>query len=538
MGETTHLTCPVCPSTDAFTVYPDGHGHCFSCGAHLNQEEFDTIDTPDVQEREPVNLDQLNKGVRRNLPERRLTLDALDKYNILITRDGSNHYYPYYNQQGEHASLKVRGVEKKEFWCHGDHKDLQLFGQQAFPSGGKRITVVEGELDAVSVYEMHSRQQPVVSVRSSSEAVKNCSINYKYLDSFDEIFLCFDNDSPGKKAGQGVAQLFDSSKIRMVDMVLNDPSDYLVSGKVEEFRKLWWEASTYTPEGIVSSVEEFWGIAKTDIEQSSVSYPWAKLNKATYGLRLGESVLITAQEGVGKTQVIRELAWQIINEQEEGGLGLIFLEENATRSVKGLMSVAANKPLHLPDCEYTKEEFKDAFDRTFGTGRVHLFANFDHNSFSSIESRIRYMAKVLGCRYFILDHISILVSDQDGIGDERRTLDHISTKLRFLCQELNISLVIVSHLNDNGQTRGSRNISKVADIWIDLTRDHQSEDERVRNTTHLQIKKNRFSGLTGNGGQLYYDNDTCRLVDITFEEPPPEAIFEPVEFEEGGDQDG
>ena len=24
-----HISCPVCPSSDAFTIYEDGHGHCF-----------------------------------------------------------------------------------------------------------------------------------------------------------------------------------------------------------------------------------------------------------------------------------------------------------------------------------------------------------------------------------------------------------------------------------------------------------------------------------------------------------------------------
>lgn len=530
----THLPCPSCPSTDAFTVYhEDGHGYCFSCEVHLNEGDFD-IDIPDTNEpREIEDLKQLNRGVRRSLPDRGLSLPTLDKYQIKVTRDNSHQYYKYFNQMGDHTFLKIREVGPKRFYTHGDPAGLQLFGQQTFPGNGKRISICEGELDACSVYEMHGGLSPAVGVRSSSGAVKHCSDNYEYLNSFEEIFIVFDNDDPGQKAAIKVAQLFDSSKVHIVNMVLNDPNEYLKAGKVEEFRKLWWSSPTYTPDGIVSSVKEFWTIAQTSIERSTVSYPWAKLNKATYGIRLGESVLVTAQEGVGKTQIMREIGYKILTDQTEHGLGLIYLEENKERTVKGLMSLAANKPLHLPDSEYTPEEFKKAFDETFGTGRVHMFSNFDHNSFSGIESRIRFMSKVLGCRYFILDHISILVSDQDGIGDERRTLDQISTKLRFLCQELNIALVLVSHLNDNGQTRGSRNISKVCDIWINLDRDHLNEDERVRNTTNLTIKKNRFSGITGGAGSVYFDNSQCRLIDVTFEDTSSPVTFEPVTFEEG-----
>jgi twinkle protein len=500
----------------------------------VEADEFTvTLPTPSEPQEPDEDLIALNKGVRRNLPDRGLSLATLDKYSIKVTPDNSHQYYPYYNQMGDHTFLKVREVAGKRFFTHGSPSNLLLFGQQVFPIGGKRITICEGELDACSVYEMHQHQQPVVSVRSSASATKDCSINYAYLDSFEEIFIAFDNDAPGRKAAQGVAQLFDSSKIRMVEMVLNDPSEYLVAGKVEEFRKLWWDASTYTPDGIVSSVADFWDIAKTDIVRSTVNYPWTKLNKLTYGIRRGEAVLVTAPEGVGKTQIMREIGYKILTDQKEDSLGLIFLEENKERTVKGLMSLAANKPLHLPDSEYTDQEFKEAFDNTFGTGRVHMFSNFDHNSFNGIASRIRFMARALDCKYFILDHISILVSDQDGIGDERRTLDSISTKLRFLCQELDIALVLVSHLNDAGQTRGSRNISKVADIWINLERDLLSEDERMRNTTHLTIKKNRFSGFTGGAGSVYFDASVCRLVDVTFEEAtPPAVVFEPVTFEE------
>lgn len=39
-----HGPCPKCPSSDAFYVWNDGHGHCFSCGFHKSSEpSLDTI---------------------------------------------------------------------------------------------------------------------------------------------------------------------------------------------------------------------------------------------------------------------------------------------------------------------------------------------------------------------------------------------------------------------------------------------------------------------------------------------------------------
>jgi twinkle protein len=97
-----------------------------------------------------------------------------------------------------------------------------------------------------------------------------------------------------------------------------------------------------------------------------------------------------------------------------------------------------------------------------------------------------------------------------GLGgeDERRALDYFSTRLEMMVKELDFALIMVSHVNDDGRTRGSRYISKVADIRIDITRDIQNPDPVLRNTTHLVVSKNRFSGRTGPACQLLFDPNT------------------------------
>ena len=97
--------------------------------------------------------------------------------------------------------------------------------------------------------------------------------------------------------------------------------------------------------------------------------------------------------------------------------------------------------------------------------------------------------------------------------DERRTLDFLSTSLATMVHDLNFSLVLVSHVNDEGKTRGSRNISKVADLWLALDRDHTNSNEAIRNTTNLTIKKNRFTGQTGPAGKLVFDPLTFRITE-------------------------
>jgi twinkle protein len=190
------------------------------------------------------------------------------------------------------------------------------------------------------------------------------------------------------------------------------------------------------------------------------------------------------------------------------------------------MSLAVNRPIHLPDVEVTPEELKDAFDRTLGTDRLYLFDHFGSTNIDNIVNRVRYMAKGLNCGYVLLDHISIIISGGDA-GDERKALDAIMTRLRMLVQETGISLICVSHLkrpesrgHEDGaatslsQLRGSGAIAQLSDIVIGLERNGQAEDLMERNTTHVRVLKNRFSGATGPAGHILYSSSTGRMLEI------------------------
>jgi twinkle protein len=258
-------------------------------------------------------------------------------------------------------------------------------------------------------------------------------------------------------------------------------------------------------------------------------YPYNGINDLTYGIRKGELVTVTAGSGLGKSQFLREIVWQILCTSKEN-IGLMFLEESVKKTAQSLMSLAVNKPLHLPDSDATEEERKYAFNETLGTDRLYLFDHFGSTSIDNIINRVRFMAKGLDCQYVFLDHVSIVISAQES-GDERKALDEIMTKLRMLVQETGICLFVVSHLkrpSDKGheegaatslaQLRGSGSIAQLSDIVIGLERNGQHTDVTERNTTHVRVLKNRFSGLTGKACRLLYSRNTGRMMEMPSEE--------------------
>ena len=81
--------------------------------------------------------------------------------------------------------LQVRQVEGKRIWSQGDSECLTVW-PKFIKSGGKYITIVEGEIDAMSVYEMLGSKWAVVSIKNGVQsAVQNCKQHLEYLNSFE-----------------------------------------------------------------------------------------------------------------------------------------------------------------------------------------------------------------------------------------------------------------------------------------------------------------------------------------------------------------
>jgi twinkle protein len=234
------------------------------------------------------------------------------------------------------------------------------------------------------------------------------------------------------------------------------------------------------------------------------------LNYMTYGIRTGESVLITAQEGIGKTEVMHAIEHQLLKETDVP-IGAIFLEEPKRRHLQALAGIHLGLPVHLPDSGVDHEQTLKAVQEVVRVDeRLHIYSHFGSDDPEVILDTIRFLVSARGCRYILLDHLTMVVSGARG-SDERTSLDYLSTRLEMMVKELDFALIVVSHVNDDGLTRGSRNISKIADIRIDLSRDVESPDPVVRRTTHLMISKNRFCGRTGPAGELLFDPVTYTL---------------------------
>ena len=528
----TGLPCPKCDSSDALAIGDNGWGKCFSCDSNIppnttNNESIVTRKTTKAS-----TMDLLNKKAPLDLKlqftdiaDRKISAKTAKVYGVGYNK--GDLYFPL----NEGKAYKVREDGQKKFKIVGDFKEAtNLFGQERFSKGGKFVVVTEGELDALAMHQVMSHKTPVVSIRNgTSAALKDCKANYEYLDSFDDVIFFFDNDEAGKEAQEKCADLF-SHKAKVIKGIngFKDACDYLIGNRTLDLVNLFWRAEKWTPVGIINGASLYDEVMKP-LQKADCDYPFEGLNKLTYGIRKAELITVCAGSGLGKSQFLREMIHGILGTTNEN-IGLMFLEEIPAKTVLSLMSLAANKPLHLPDCVATQEEKDDAFKQTLASNRIFMTGHFGSTEIDNIINKIRQFSKAMGCSYIFLDHLSIVVSAQSN-GDERKAIDEIMTKMRMLVQETGISLVLVSHLkrpekkgHEEGATsslsqlRGSASIAQLSDMVIGLERNAQADDPVVRNTTVVRVLKNRFSGITGKACSLLYSLTTGRMTEYEEED--------------------
>ena len=520
-------SCPECNSSDGNVRHSEGYSFCFVCKTRFGENMQTETVVPMKRESSIKTV-----GTLGAITERGISKETAQKYNTDVKVSGNmntHHIYKYFDESGNNIGNKVRNVSTKDMWVEGGMTDALLFGQNIFAPNGKYITITEGEVDAMSAFELLGSKWACVSIKTGAgSALRDCKKSFEYLDSFQNIVISFDMDKQGRDASEQVAQLFSPNKCKIMHMEHKDANEFLQLNKREEFTRAWWNAQPYTPAGIVN-LKDLGDALYTEEYCETCLYPWHKLNHKTYGMRTGELVTFTSGAGMGKSSVMRELMYHLLKNTEDN-VGIIALEEGIKNTTFNIMSVEANARLYIKEVreKFEQEQLNTWQENTVGTGRFFAFDHFGSMDNDEILSRIRYMAQALDCKWIFLDHLSILVSGQEDT-DERKSIDILMTKLRSLVEQTNIGLLLVSHLRrpsgDRGHEdgrevslshlRGSASIAHLSDSVIALERDQQAEDDVLANTTTVRVLKNRYTGDTGVATHLFYDKDTGRMKEIS-----------------------
>lgn len=525
--QTTRNECPACGARRGFAEDDSGSGHCFSCGHHPSGGASHTPDH--ANDFMSTASSTLIPGVEiRPIGNRNLDRKICQKYNYGFGQWKGREVQvaSWENDAGTVVAQKLRFVDdegRKSFVTLGDSSKIGLWGKTRVRPDGRMVIITEGELDALSVAQVFGGKYPVVSLpHGAGTARKHLKRELRWLQNFEEVVLCFDEDEAGRKAVEDVKDLFEPGTLRITRLPMKDASDMLKARRGDDLYRAIWDSQRYTPTSLLSGEDLLTRATERYVTEIG-PYPWEELNAKTGGIRGRELIMLTAGSGVGKSTFCSEISAHCLSLGES--VALIALEADPYRSTRGVYTVHANKPLTTEHGPETKP-LVEAAHKEWGD-RLFVFDGFGSSNFEEICGIIRYAAKGLGVRCVVLDHVSIIVSSLDT-DDERRAIDEMMTKLRKLVEETGIALFLVSHLKrpqgkgheDGGQVslsqlRGSASLAQLSDLVIGIERDQQSEDEAARNISTLRCLKNRYSGKTGPAGKLKYVEETGRMIPCT-----------------------
>jgi replicative DNA helicase len=163
---------------------------------------------------------------------------------------------------------------------------------------------------------------------------------------------------------------------------------------------------------------------------------------------------------------------------------------------------------------YTLEEVEAAANKIADTDnhRTIIFEMLSHDDPLRLLDYTRMAVTSFGADYIFVDHVQRLAYlSNTGVDGATSTLTTLGARMAQLAKELNIGVVFISQVNDDGRTKYAGSLEEEAIICIKIERDVESEDEILQNTTNFIVDKNRPFAKLGRAGSVYYDPETTIL---------------------------
>lgn len=506
-----HILCESCGGSSN-ALYDDGSTYCFKLGCGKVTTSEQEVKPNKRGKRMSDNKGLFYEGDFEPLTKRGIDQASAKFYGVRVTDKGS-YVYPMYNKSGEIVSSKIRVGGEKDFRITGDFQNALLFGQQLFGTGGKILTITEGQDDAIAAYKMGGGF-PAVSVHSASTAVKDIKNNLDFVESYEKVKIAFDNDEPGRKAAKEVAELLSPGKAEIVTFTkYKDANDYLLNKDIKGYTTDFWNSKTFSNIGVVK-LSEGWEQFKTRLNTKVIEIPdyWGEAKRMLRGgFACGEITTITADTSVGKTTQLVNLFKGILELDPTRNITALMLETTVGELVSFTLMMELGIDLDI-GVDTTEQEIEEAF-KLFSsiewTRRLHII---DHigtfTSTDAIIQKLRNTVMSTSSDLVLIDPLQQAIPDS-----EHQTVRSFLDSLLKVAQQLNIAVVQTSHIKNRARKSaydiieddafGSSAIKQVTWTHILLARDKMAAGD-LKNMTKVMIPKCRRTGQTGDAGWMKF----------------------------------
>ena len=514
-------------------------------------------------------MDAKDRGIRKEICEKFGVRAAVS------TKDGTTveaYYFPSFDKKGKIVGFMKQDItkskEERGHWTAIGSVTIgnKLFGQNIAEGLNRKrnsLVITEGQWDAISVYQAlvdnvkgtkYEGLEPfVVSIPlGTANAVEAVLHNEEFCKSYTSLCLFLDEDyctpkelkqgiMKGHEAREAIANAFVGSGISLMtvspDDGFKDASDYMQAGKSNDLAKLvQFGKRAYSAEKIVKAGEiSLESILEPRPEGIYVN-AFPKLMDKIHGFRPRELVLLTSPSNTGKSTVLSLFANAFVDADEK--IGMIYLEETNKETMQRLVAHKLkvnylkfkDKPLELA----SMEDIQVAYDDIVNNDKLVMLSHFGSLPVSELMNKIKHMHLVEGCKYILLDHLSMVISGLET-DNERKQLDIVMTELAAFCAANEVCVIAVSHINRSNSAqfqapkvkegkepepywvqvtkesmRGSSSLEQLSFIILGL--EPQIMPDRSRGNVRLTVLKNRPWGYLGVADEFKIDEETWEVI--------------------------
>lgn len=256
---------------------------------------------------------KLNDAVSSYLiHERKLTVETLEVFRVCS--EGEWIIFPYWRNDEliQLKRLHLQRVDGKKNIRVERNCEPSLFGWDTLPPNTREVTITEGEIDAMTLYQYGF---PALSVPFGGGAGKKhqwLEHEYDRLQVFDRIYLCFDQDDVGRRAVNDLLDRLGRHRCMIVELPHKDANECLQKGVSKEaIQQCFRRSISCDPIELKSAasfcqdvINEF---DSTEREVRGWGTPWSKMQGKLL-FRPAELSVWTGTNGHGKSQVIGQVA--------------------------------------------------------------------------------------------------------------------------------------------------------------------------------------------------------------------------------------
>jgi len=464
----------------------------------------------------PVHTRQISSATYKDI--RGLDADVTKLYGIQLQMDEEGDPVRYAFKYPN--NVKYRGYEEKKFWTEEKGGITDLFGPDFNAGSSKRIYLTEGEFDAASLYQALGKSFPVKSIPSASLSDKFIKKNFEYLNSFEMIVYAGEQDDAGKGAATRLYELF-PEKFYYVPLTKHkDASDFIQAGDQEALKWAAVKPQRFAPDNFFVGDAEVEKAIRTENPYEYVPTGHAALDDKIRGLVKGGLTFIKALRGQGKTELIRYFEIGLL--KSDTNIALLHMEEMKSTTYRAMATYELGCNVRTKEDAVENGVDEDtvilAGKMAARDEKTIIFEMQAHDDPMKLLDYVRMASTVFGASYIFIDHVQRLAYlSNAGVEGATSTLTTLGARMAQLAKELNIGVIFISQVNDDGRTKYAASLEEEAIVCIKLQRDTEAEDESERNTTYFTVDKNRPFAKLGKAGSVYYDPETTILEEVSFQ---------------------